>query len=111
MATLIVQRDQGYADSARKYRILLDGAEIGKLAQGMELRHDISSGPHTVEARIDWCGSRPCAFMVESDECVLVVRSALRGINLIFAPIYSIFRSQDYLTIEIQSNEPVKADH
>lgn len=62
MPTLTVQRDKGWADKIRKYRILLDGAEIGRLSEGQVLRQQITGGPHFVEAKIDWCGSRPLHF-------------------------------------------------
>jgi hypothetical protein len=79
MATLTVRRDKGYADKFRKYRIRLDGLEIGQLAEGTVLCQDINEGPHVVEAKIDWCGSQPLDFHALAGEQVLLVRSALRG--------------------------------
>jgi hypothetical protein len=73
MATLLVRRDKGYADKFRKYRIRLDGSEIGTLAEGEVLRQDISEGRHIVEARVDWCGSQPLEFAAQLGEQVLVV--------------------------------------
>jgi hypothetical protein len=66
MPTLSVQRDRGIADKLRKYRILLDGLEIGELAEEAVLSRETSSGPHVLEARIDWCGSQPLSSVAHN---------------------------------------------
>lgn len=105
MATLIVRRDRGYADKWRKYRILLDGVEIGKLAQGEELRQEISEGLHEIQARIDWSGSRHMAFDARSGEQVVLVRSSLRGWRIVLAPLFILFNWGDYLKLERQGRD------
>ena len=102
MATLTVRRDKGYADKIRKYRILLDGVEVGRLAEGAVLREEISEGPHVVEARVDWCGSPPLQFDAQAGEQVVLVRSALRGWRVMLASFYLIFNRRGYLHIELQ---------
>ncbi len=102
MATLAVRRDKGYADKLRKYRILLDGLEIGQLAEGTVLRQEVSEGPHVVEARVDWCGSQPLDLHAVAGEQVVVVRSALRGWRVMLALFYVIFNRRGYLTLELQ---------
>ena len=102
MATLTVRRDKGYADKLRKYRILLDGSEIGQLAEGAILRQDISEGPHELEARVDWCGSQPLGFDAVAGDQVVVVRSALRGWGVMLALWYTIFNRRGYLALELQ---------
>jgi hypothetical protein len=42
--SLTVRRDKGWADRLRKYRIILDGDEIGQLGEGEVLRQEISDG-------------------------------------------------------------------
>lgn len=105
MPTLTVRRDKGFADKLRKYRILLDGVEIGKLAEGTALRQDISEGPHVVEARVDWCGSQPLEFDARAGEQVAVVRSALRGWRIMLVFFYVIFNRRGYLTLELQQRK------
>ena len=102
MATLTVQRDKGYADKLRKYRIFLDDSEIGQLAEGAVLHQEIGEGPHTLEARIDWGGSRPLKLNVSTSDQVVVVRSALRGWRVILALWYAVFNSHGYLNLELQ---------
>ena len=100
--TLTVRRDKGYADKIRKYSILLDGSEIGQLAEGTVLRQDISEGPHVVEARIDWCGSQPLEFDAVAGDQVVVVRSALSGWRVVLALWYVTFNRRGYLLLELQ---------
>ncbi|MEO0406056.1 MAG: hypothetical protein AAF289_01770 [Cyanobacteria bacterium P01_A01_bin.135] len=102
MAKLTVRRDKGYTDKLRKYCILLDGVEIGQLAEGEALRQDISGGLHVVEAKIDWCGSRPIEFDARDGEQVVVVRNALRGWRVMLALFYVIYSKRDYLELELQ---------
>lgn len=104
MATLIVRRDKGYADKLRYYRIMLDGLEIGQIAEGTELRQDISEGPHVVEAKIDWCGSQPLEFHALAGDQVVIVRSALRGFRLFLVFVYVFFNKRGYLTLELQQH-------
>ncbi|MDP3521359.1 MAG: hypothetical protein Q8S02_12135 [Hydrogenophaga sp.] len=107
MATLSVRRDIGYADKLRKYRIFVNDSEIGQLAEGAVLHQDVGEGPHTVEARIDWCSSRPLKLDALTSGHVVVVRSSLRGWRVVLALWYLIFNRQDYLTLELQSHSGV----
>ncbi|HUR26915.1 MAG TPA: hypothetical protein VM509_01905, partial [Planctomycetota bacterium] len=84
MATLTVQRDKGWADKIRRYRILVDGLEIGRMAEGEVIRHTLTDGMHVIEARIDWCGSPPLQFEMLSTDKIVLIRSALRGWRLLF---------------------------
>ncbi len=106
MATLTVRRDKGYADKMRKYHIVLDGAEIGRIAEGEVLRKEVSEGPHVLEARIDWCGSPAFEFNARAGEEVVLVRSALRGWRMSLGLLYVIFHRRGYLEIESGSEEP-----
>ena len=102
MATLTVQRDHGYADKLRKYSIFLNGSVIGQLAEGAELHHELGEQPHTVEARLDWCRSKPFDLPDLDKHHIVVVRSALRGWRVMLALWYIIFDKQGYLTLELQ---------
>lgn len=104
MAKLTVQRDTGYADKLRKYRVFLNGSEIGQLAEGAVLHQEIGEGSHTLEARIDWGGSRPLKLNASTSDRVVVVRSALRGWRVILALLYVIFNRQGYLTLDLQGS-------
>lgn len=101
MPTLTVQRDKGRADSLRKYRILVDGKEVGKIGEGEILRQQIIPGRHVIEAKIDWCGSQPLQFTAKSKDRVVLVRSQLRGWNLLIALFTIIFNRRGYLKLEL----------
>ena len=102
MPTLTVRRDKGWADKIRMYRILVDGVEIGQLGEGEVLRQEISYGPHVMEAKVDWCGSRPLRFEAQSADQVVLVRSTLRGWRTFLALFYVIFNRDGYLTLELK---------
>ena len=55
---IVVTRPAGfYQDAVRRYRILVDGHEAGRLKRGEVLRHTVPAGRHDVVAKIDWSGS------------------------------------------------------
>jgi hypothetical protein len=55
---IVVTRPAGfYQDAVRRYRILIDGQEAGRLKRGDSLRHTVQAGRHSVVAKIDWSGS------------------------------------------------------
>ena len=107
MPTLTVHRDRGWTDRFRRYRILVDGAEVGRLRQGERLAVEVAPGPHEVEARIDWCGSRVLEFECADEAPVeVVVRSAVRGWRLLF-PLRAITdRKEDYIEIAFAEEPP-----
>jgi hypothetical protein len=102
MATLTLRRDKGWADKIREYRILIDGAEVGRLGENDVLHHELSDGPHLIEARVDWCGSQPLRLEAASGDSDILVRSALRGWRVLFPLINIVFNRRGYLLLERQ---------
>ena len=101
MATLTIQRDRGWADKLRKYRILVDDQEIGQIGQGETLQTQLDDGPHVIQAKIDWCGSHPYWFEHSSKDQVILVGSALQGWRVWLASFNVFFNKSAYLTIEM----------
>lgn len=101
MPTLTVLRDKGWVDKLRKYRIMLDGVEIGKLGEGAALHKQLTDGPHVIDAKIDWCGSQPLRIEAQSEDKTVLVRSALRGWRVLLAVFYVIFNRRGYLILEL----------
>ena len=100
MAKLTVSRDSGYADRIRKYRVLVDGTEVGQVGDGESLTHEVQPGSHTVQAKIDWCGSRVLDIEVPESGSSVNLRSASRG-WLVFAVIFFVvFYWNGYVVIE-----------
>lgn len=101
MTTLTVQRDKGWTDKVRKYRILVDGVEIGRLGEGATLIHQVGEGPHVIQATVDWCGSQPLNFEAKSKDLVVTVKSTLRGWRVFLGLFYIIFNRHRYLILEL----------
>ena len=99
MPSLTVRRDSGYADSMRAYKLLLDGAEIGKIASGESKSFEVTPGEHTIQAKIDWCSTTPLSFTAENDEAAFEIFSKLRGFRILGA-IIAIFMPRDYIGIK-----------
>jgi len=58
--TLVRRVDQ--TNYLRKYKVILDGAEVGEIASGETKHFPISPGKHEVSVKIDWCRSIPHKF-------------------------------------------------
>jgi hypothetical protein len=52
------RRSRGYVDRARKYKLMLDGVEVGRLKHGETLAVEAAPGRHRMHLAIDWCRSR-----------------------------------------------------
>lgn len=58
MATVRVRRRaDGKTDLLRRYRVALDGREIGMLRRGGWCEATVETGNHRLEVQIDWVGS------------------------------------------------------
>ena len=53
-STISVSRDSGYADRVRDYRVMLDGAEIGRIGNGGEKSFEIAPGHHQLVIKVDY---------------------------------------------------------
>ena len=58
----------GWRDRLRRYRIQVDGAEVGRLGRGGRIVVPVAPGRHEVRVRIDWAGSRPLTADLVSRE-------------------------------------------
>ena len=61
----VVVRRVGRMEALRRYRILVDGREVGRLWRGGRVHVPHAGGLVRVEARIDWCSAKPLAFRLE----------------------------------------------
>jgi hypothetical protein len=101
MASLTIMRDSGYADRARKYKVVIDGAVAGDISNGETKEFTVSPGRHHVRMKIDWCGSKPVEFTVtESDAVTFQAKSNLRGSKIFAVLWYSIFDRDSYILLE-----------
>jgi hypothetical protein len=44
-------------DRARKYKVMVDGAEVGRVGNGESAAFEVAPGPHEVHMAIDWTRS------------------------------------------------------
>ncbi len=57
-ATVVVSRsNDGFRDRVRKYRVLLDGVEIGRSGRGERVEATVAAGRHMLALVIDWTNS------------------------------------------------------
>jgi len=108
MAILRISRDSGYADYVRSYCVLLDGKEIGRIANGETKNFRIAAGNHELRLKLDWAGSRTLKFAArDTDTMAFRVSSNLRGWRLLLALWYAVFDTTSYLVLEPDTSESV----
>jgi hypothetical protein len=77
---LILQRERDFGDFFRKYRVYINGHERGRISRGGTFECELEPGAHTMNLKIDWCGSNSVSFVVNPDEAVgATCGSNLRG--------------------------------
>jgi hypothetical protein len=65
MATIEVSREEKKAtDRLRGYKVVIDGAAMGRIRNGETVSFEVSPGSHEVQMRMDWKRSEP--FRVEA---------------------------------------------
>ena len=106
MPTLIaISRDSGYADRLRKYRVVCDATEIGRISDGESAEFAVSPGAHRLVLKVDWCSSEEVHFNIGTDQVVhFSCGSSLRGFRLFLAMYYVLFARARYLWLRPSSN-------
>lgn len=95
---LRVFRRAGSTDHLRKYKILVNGAEIGTIARNSVADFQVPSGRLTVAARIDWGRSQPLMIEVKPGKRIEIEVSNTRGPLLAIWAIT--FGAGKYLTLK-----------
>ena len=91
-------RGSVYIDALRRYKIFVNGAQVGTVARGAVLDIEVPRGPLTIEARIDWCRSRSLTVEATPDRRIEIEVSNDWGALLELWAITFGFRS--YLTLK-----------
>jgi hypothetical protein len=60
----------GYRDLLRRYAVLIDGVQTGRIGRGQTLRFDVPPGVHKLQLKLDWCFSTPLTAEVEPGKSV-----------------------------------------
>ncbi|HEX3898998.1 MAG TPA: hypothetical protein VHW74_07480 [Mycobacteriales bacterium] len=102
MTGIRIQREaNAYADRRRKYRILVDGEELGAIGRGDTIDIPLDPGRHSVWMRIDWTGSEMATFVLEADETIeFVCRPRYPTAAVVVALLRSIKDRDDWIVLE-----------
>jgi hypothetical protein len=65
-----VFREPGGRDKLRRYRVVIDGREVGRLRQRERASYEVDPGQHEITVRIDWCGSETLSLDFREGERV-----------------------------------------
>lgn len=72
MSVLRIVRTPSAADQARGYKVILDGKNVGEVANGHTKTLAVNPGKHELSLKVDWRGSNTLAVTVGKDETVQV---------------------------------------
>lgn len=105
-ATIIVQRDRGFCDFFRAYRIFLDGEPVGLLKRKSRLELDVAPGARRIGAAIDWCKAKDLYVNAIEGECLFLRVSNTYGAFKSGSAITT--NADTYLTLELVEAESPK---
>ncbi|MBS1495385.1 MAG: hypothetical protein JSU03_08090 [Bacteroidetes bacterium] len=82
---IILRRKNEWMNRMRRYRVLINDAEAGKISNEQTEEYITEPGLKLVQCRVDWCGSPKKELMLKPGEnAYLVVQSNLKYINYIY---------------------------
>ncbi len=85
MATIKIRRSSEYINKMRAIKILVDGKEIGSIADGETKEFTTAEGQHKIEAKIDWCGSPELSFNIKDTEIKYLTVGGYKNSTLIIS--------------------------
>ena len=98
---LRINRDSGYVDNRRAYKIVLDKKVIGEIRDGQQVDKDVSRGEHKLYLRIDWCRSNIEEFEYDGGTAVeFECGSNLRGWRLLLSILYVTILRTKYIWLK-----------
>ncbi|MET8424030.1 hypothetical protein [Nocardia sp. NPDC004860] len=98
MAQITVQRRPGgYVDLLRKYRVFIDGSEVGRIGRGEMLTVSVDPGNHEVQLELDWGTSPTVTVDLATDETRQLYCEP--GANALTALYYTMFRRRHYIKL------------
>lgn len=70
-ASIIIKRKSAFLrDRLRRYKVLIDGEERGRIRNGKTVSFDVAPGRHTLRVTIDWAGSPEATVSLEEGDTV-----------------------------------------
>lgn len=99
MARIEVSRRSGaYTDAARKYKVMVDGEEVGLIGAGGNVSAEVGAGEHELQIKIDWCRSKP--RLVQLGEADTAAFECWPNSSPLKALWYISFGMADYVALE-----------
>jgi len=69
MTNLVIRREKNvWQDRLRSYRVIVDGREVGQVANDAVLTARVEPGAHLVQLQIDWCHSNRLEISIAPGE-------------------------------------------
>lgn len=94
--------NDGGNDSARAYKIFIDGIEVGDIRKGETKCFDLNEGFHSLQLKIDWCSSKAESFVVEKGKTIYAECSPCK--KGVFGTLFSTFvTTDDYINLKINN--------
>jgi plastocyanin len=98
VATITVERKAGvFTHSLRKYKVLVDGQEVGRVGDGETLSTDVRPGAHEVQLKLDWGPPPSVSVNVSGDEEVRLFCEP--AANAFIDLYYSMFARKRYIKL------------
>lgn len=98
MTSIVITRDSGLTDRARKYRVICNSIECGLIGNGETRKFDLSPGDYEVFLKIDWCRSNKLKVTLsEGESAEFEAGSSLRGFKLFLSIFYIFLLPSKYL--------------
>ncbi len=97
---IVLNRDSGYADLIRAYKVILDDNVIGEIRNGQQVVYDVAPGKHRLHLEIDWCRSNIVEFEKNEENVEFECGSNLRGFKLLLGVLYATYLRNSYLWLK-----------
>ena len=95
-----LKRQSGYMDKIRKYKIFMDGVNIGEINDGEMKELNGSPGKHTIHLSIDWCKSNKLEITLKENEVLeLECGNSMKGFEILLSYLYITILKNSYLWI------------
>lgn len=109
-ARIHLARDSGFADYTRQYKVVVDGEEKGQIKNGGTFECEIAPGRHTLELKVDWCGSNILKFEVaDNEKAYFDCGSNLRGWKIFKASKIMREAPNEWIWLKSLSNKAMQA--
>jgi hypothetical protein len=101
---LVLSRVKGvWGDHLRAYEIAVDGAVVGEIRDGGEVRLALAPGSHQLKLTVDWCSSPKVEFTIGRGQTIYF--SCQPNARRLTAVYYAFVRRHHYIRLKYQRTE------